>query len=68
MKFPVLAGFLALVPAIAGAEVKSATPDAMLIELALHDCCAGLESVGNAASIPNAGGLPTTPGPAGART
>lgn len=33
MKFPVLAGLLALVPAIAGAEVKSAAPDAMLIEL-----------------------------------
>ena len=32
MKFPVVAGFLALVPAIAGGEVKSATPDSMLIE------------------------------------
>ncbi len=33
MKHPFLAGVLALAPIIAGAEVKSAAPDAMLIEL-----------------------------------
>ena len=32
MKHPVMACLLALVPALAGAEVKSAAPDAMLIE------------------------------------
>ncbi len=33
MKHPFLAGLLVIAPAIAGAEVKSAAPDAMLIEL-----------------------------------
>jgi len=33
MKHPFLAGVLTLAPFIAGAEVKSASPDAMLIEL-----------------------------------
>jgi uncharacterized protein YndB with AHSA1/START domain len=33
MKQPFLAGVLALLPAIAGAEVKSTAPDSMLIEL-----------------------------------
>ena len=32
MRFPVLACLLAFVPALAGADVKSATPDSMLIE------------------------------------
>jgi len=32
MRFPVLACLLAFVPALAGADVKSATPDSMMIE------------------------------------
>ena len=67
MKFPVLAGLLALLPAIAGAEVKSAAPDAMLIEFR-YTIAAPARKSGRRSSTRSAGGLPITPGPAGART